>query len=580
MKKKIRKLFKSTFTRIFLVVILFVLPVNILTLVLSQQSAKMEQEEIEKEATRTLSMAMQNFSDDLKEVARKEIYLSFSNDAFLTLEDSMYGKSNSEKAQVLKNAETELDEILQDCKTIDIVYCYFPNSGYTVTRGSSGVNRNECLGYIEKMREDNSKKYGSSWYTEMFEGQLFLVSCAKWHGAEYGVFVNLERAIKRLKVELDDESIAFFCDGDEELLAGSGQEFLQQINLSLDEVRKSGAYNVYEVSDEERNIKMIELSRNSDMWQGVSKLTRTFVILSILFTVLAIPLILFFENKWILEPLNRLTKAIGKIEQGDLTYRIEEKNTELEFEKINHSFNMMMEEVSNLKIDVYEKELEKKNITMRYLSQQIQPHFILNAMNILYSYEPEEYELSQKMILCISKYFRYIVNANEEFVSLGMEMAHIENYFEIQKARYPDMFYSIVEYDESLEEALLPPLLVQNFAENSIKHSLKTGNKITIYVITEHKKDKNGADIMRIRLADTGEGISDEILNEIKAFQETGIKQEHLGIGVQNSIERLKYLYEEPTAIRFWRDENYRGTNIEIILPVHYRGEEDEDTVG
>ena len=185
----------------------------------------------------------------------------------------------------------------------------------------------------------------------------------------------------------------------------------------------------------------------------------------------------------------------------------------------------MMEQVKTLKIDVYEKELEKKDIMMRYLSQQIQPHFVLNAMNILYSYEPEEYELSQKMILYISRYFRYIVNTNEEFVTLSMEMNHIRNYFEIQKARFPGLFYSIVEYDEDLRNALIPPLLVQNFAEDSIKHSLKIGNKITIFVITDVIEGDDGEKKMRIRLVDTGEGMPGEVLSEIEAFKRTGERQ-------------------------------------------------------
>ena len=113
-----------------------------------------------------------------------------------------------------------------------------------------------------------------------------------------------------------------------------------------------------------------------------------------MFTLLALPLLLYSTNRLINMPLNRLIKAIDRIEQGDLEYRIEEGNQNLEFEQINRSFNKMMEQVRTLKIDVYEKEMEKKDIMMRYLSQQIQPHFVLNAMNILYSYEPEEYELS------------------------------------------------------------------------------------------------------------------------------------------------------------------------------------------
>ena len=53
-------------------------------------------------------------------------------------------------------------------------------------------------------------------------------------------------------------------------------------------------------------------------------------------------------------------------------------------------------------------------------------------------------------------------------------------------------------------------------------------------------------------------------------FRQAGIHQEGLGVGIENSIERLKFLYPEETSIRFWRDEHYSGTNVEIILPVHF----------
>ena len=127
---------------------------------------------------------------------------------------------------------------------------------------------------------------------------------------------------------------------------------------------------------------------------------------------------------------------------------------------------------------------------------------------------------------------------------LSQEMDHIKNYFEIQNARYPGLFFSIVEYEEDLATALIPPLIVQSFAENAIKHSLKIGNKISIFVITDKMTDDNGQTMMRIRLADTGEGISDEILKKIERFKQTEKHQEGLGIGIENSIERLKYLYD------------------------------------
>lgn len=80
--------------------------------------------------------------------------------------------------------------------------------------------------------------------------------------------------------------------------------------------------------------------------------------------------------------------------------------------------------------------------------------------------------------------------------------------------------------------------------------------------------------MFRVRLADTGEGISDEVEEKIRIFQETGRLQEGLGVGIQNSIERLKYLYSgKKSHLRIWRDEHYSGTNVELIMPLFYAEE-------
>lgn len=82
-------------------------------------------------------------------------------------------------------------------------------------------------------------------------------------------------------------------------------------------------------------------------------------------------------------------------------------------------------------------------------------------------------------------------------------------------------------------------IIVQNFAENAIKHSLKIENSIDIIVIAQKTEDN----CIRIRLSDTGEGISDELLQKVELFRKTRQQQEGLGVGIQNAIERLDILY-------------------------------------
>lgn len=575
MQKNKFRLLQSTVGRMILVLILLVVPLNVLTIVLAQMNSAREQQRMKEEVQKTMDVAVANLLDDLDRAYKKELYLSFADSDFAVLERSLAGRPNSVVGEATAGVSDKVKEINQDYSEVDLVYFYFPENDYLVVDGTPGVSRSTYKEYICALNDNVELNYGVKWYAEELDGAPMLVSFSKWRGAEFGFLINLDNLMSHINLPMADDRWTFFMSEDGSVYSDTADSLFADSGMTYEELGASRNYEVYETPIDNYGVKLVQVYQATSFWNNLSAATRVLTIISVLFTLLALPLLLYSTNRLINMPLNRLIKAIDRIEQGDLEYRIKEGNQNLEFEQINRSFNKMMEQVKTLKIDVYEKEMEKKDIMMRYLSQQIQPHFVLNAMNILYSYEPEEYELSQKMILYISKYFRYIVNANEEFVTLSMEMNHIRNYFEIQKARFPGLFYSIVEYDEDLRNALIPPLLVQNFAENSIKHSLKIGNKITIFVITDVIESEDGEKKMRIRLADTGEGMPEEVLSEIEAFKRTGERQEHLGVGIQNAIERLKYLYGDKSVIRFWNETKTHGTNIEIILPIYFEQKED-----
>lgn len=570
MNNKERRLFESTITRMMLVFILFVVPFNILSLVFAYSTFEKDRQQVRDEIKNTLEASVAAVETPVIRAYRKELNLSFSDSSFAIMESSLTGKSESIIASATAGVKDKVKEIYQDYELIDMVYFYFPENGYLLAEGTLPVDRTQYREFIYRMDESYTKSYGVDWDVYSIGGETLLMSFSKWHGADFGLFIDLNKLLNNMSLpESNNERWVFMANMDGTLCSDEGNKLLEQSGLDYNGLLQSSEYEVYEVPVENLNIKLVQVIKRNTFWNNISPSTKALATCAVVFTLIGIPLILHCINNIVILPLNRLTKAIKEIDAGNLNYRIEEGKQGLEFEQINKSFNNMMEQVQSLKIESYENELEKKNIMMRYLSQQIQPHFILNAMNILYSYAPEEYNLSQKMILCISKYFRYIVNANERFVTLQMEMEHIKNYFAIQRARFPELFYSIVEYEDELKDALIPPLLVQNFAENSIKHSLKIGKRITIFVITEIVNDK-GTRYMRIRLADTGDGMDEEILKEIEDFKETGKAQKHLGVGIQNSIERLKYVYGDLARLHFWNEHtgNRHGLNIEMILPI------------
>ena len=298
---------------------------------------------------------------------------------------------------------------------------------------------------------------------------------------------------------------------------------------------------------------------------------RVMQVLSIL-AVAALPLILFVIQRWVISPVRRLTEAIERIENGEMEYRIPEQSTGAEFMRINRSFNHMMDQVEALKISVYEEQLKAHKIKLGFLAQQIKPHFILNTLNILYSYEQEEFPLIQRMIVHLSRYFRYVINANQDFVTLGQEMEHLRNYFEIQQARYVRTFEASVDFDQDLADCLIPPLLLQSFAENSIKYALLPDRIVQIRVTAE--KTETG---MRLTVTDDGRGISPEMLERIEQFRRDRVFRTDLGVGVQNAIDRVELLYSGRGSVALAAREG-GGTLVAIDLPALHRRETERKT--
>lgn len=577
MRKKhytLSQMLKTVTGRITLLIATLVIPINLISLIMLGVNYVNARGRIESEIDSSLEQMASALRSEIMNTKKQLLYQTLdaqTSAVILELKDKEI-TDLSRRYMLIQDVTEVLQKIQLIQNQANLVYYYFEEKDLFIHYGEITFY-NE--GAREVAREINAsfQEVSSRWEIRELNGVPVLLNVQHLNGMDYGMFLQLNKsaALLRRKMDLTGREL-FLGNEDGSVLTSNGLGFLKDNGLTFSELKENRSFYLAQTEVRGTGLYLYEVVSSHDLDGMTGLLGRVLLIVLGIFTIVVVPALIYFIRRFVIHPLDDLNDAMDRIESGDMAYRIKEEPTGLEFEHINTSFNAMLDQLEDLKIEMYERDIEEKNVRLEYLSQQIQPHFILNALNILYSYDPEEYELSQKMIMCISKYFRHIVYANDKFVSLKSEMDHIANYFEIQKARYPELFYSIVEYEEELAEALIPPLVIQTFAENSIKNSLKIGNRITIFLIAE-KSTYNQSDYIRIRLADTGEGISDTILTEIKAFEETGMRQEHLGVGIQNTLERFKVIYKENAVIRFSRDENYPGTNIEILLPLHFRGE-------
>lgn len=562
---QLRKVLSSSVFRLILIVIVVVLPINILTLVLSSTAIEEAGKQVSMETWNALNLYMSQVDGAVERITMKMHATAIDHVDFarLNVKEITDKQEYYQQVQSAVNLNNAFQDILADNELITGVYVVFPEKEMDVINSKYTTYNKALVNYVDALIWEGNIENLKKWEVlDLEEGKIvFFIS--QYKNAYYGAWIDLSRLANRMGfTDQKEETIKAFTD-DTGRVCYSNEVGLSEVALDQPYWESEGTgHTLVAVESVYANLYLVQVLSKGDLMNALPTMIRVLQILAFC-ALIIVPIIMLALRKWMIIPLSQLSAAMEKIECGDMDFRIEEQQTSSEFVQINRNFNHMMDEVSNLKIHVYEEELKTRDIKMRFLSQQIQPHFILNAMNIIYSYEKEEYGLIQNMILCLSKYFRYVVNANVDFVELRQEMDHIHNYFEIQKARYPKIFFAMVEYDESIEDCLLPPLLIQNFAENAIKHSLKIGNKIDIFVIAQHRKDG----YVQIRMVDTGEGIREELLKKVEIFRETRKYQEGLGVGIQNAIERLEIIYGTEAQFRISRVEPH-GTSVEMMIPL------------
>ena len=569
--QKWKSFFSSSLHRVIVLVFAVLIPLNLLTLVLGQRVMTESEKQIGQELWHTLALYLNLADEATKRVDTYLALLSIDNPDFLRLRDKEIDSEEERYRQVqaVVDLQTNLKEKREAEFFINAIFAYFPEKNIFANDSNYTARSFQVRNRIMEEIEDGSAAPRQGVRLLSVGEHTVLVAMSEHRGVWYGSWIELSDIA--LQIPLEEGRILAFTDRDGQVLYAS-RELPEQVELRTGR-QKIGeqSYLISAAAFPSGELYALELVPARQISGALPFAIRLLQILSVA-AVIALPILLLAMQRWIVSPVAQLNRAIETVEGGDLDYRIPEREQGTEFNRINRSFNHMMDQVEELKISVYEEQLLAQKIKMRFLAQQIKPHFILNTLNILYSYEQEEFPLIQRMIVYLSRYFRYVINANQDFVTLGQEMEHLRNYFEIQQARYVRTFEARVDFDPDLANCLIPPLLLQSFAENAIKYALLPDRIVQIRVTAEETETG-----MRLTVTDDGRGISTEMLERIEQFRRDRVFRTDLGVGVQNAIDRVELLYSgQGNVMLSARDGG--GTLVTIDLPALHRRETDHKT--
>jgi len=135
-----------------------------------------------------------------------------------------------------------------------------------------------------------------------------------------------------------------------------------------------------------------------------------------------------------------------------------------------------------------QRDLENQRLSaeLSFLKSQINPHFLFNSLNSIYSLAYQRSETTPDAILKLSEIMRYMLyECNDNEVSLEKELQYLQNYIDLQKIRFGEKAYIDFKINGKVDGQQIVPLLLIAFIENAFKHGVANDPGSAIRLLIE-----------------------------------------------------------------------------------------------
>ena len=424
--------------------------------------------------------------------------------------------------------------------------------------------------YITEQTKTDPYVTGGPWKIVKMEGENFLVNCYRMEGRYMASYIPVESLLSSDLFENGNDSEEYFIFLDQDMEPVNNRAFVEKENIDFSQIeydqRKLELFNGRIVAKAQLLNAEFSIGIIVDGYPAIISVLGIQTIIGVLLLLAGFAYIwlVFYIRKTVIKPIQTFSDNLEKLEQ-DENYAVATHYQINELGKASELLADMVGKIKGLKINIYEKTLEEQKIQMDFLSLQIEPHFYLNCLNIIYNLaELEKYREIQTLSRCVSDYLRYIFKHHNDMVRFGDELGHIRKYLEIQKIRYRNGFDMKIDVDDEVLGAVVPPLFIQTFVENSIKHTVDWDEEIRIHLQAGICRGDDGEMYVEVRIEDTGEGFEAEILDKLQHGGD--ISQGERRIGIMNAVRRLRLAYKDRAVIRFYNCMPH-GAGVYIRLP-------------
>ncbi|WP_226036636.1 sensor histidine kinase [Aquibacillus saliphilus] len=302
--------------------------------------------------------------------------------------------------------------------------------------------------------------------------------------------------------------------------------------------------------------------------------------------LLLITFLLLLYTYWfslkITRPVEKLTRAASELSKGRFDLKIEvDSKDEIAF--LARMFEHMRNNINNLISEIkqkaqLEKELQQSKLLLKEsqlisLQSQINPHFLFNTLNTLSKKAyMEGSEETSDLLVSVAGLLRYNLKHLDKSMTLHDEVNVLNQYIDIQKARFTDRLAFYTEIDESCLGIEIPGLTLQPIVENAVIHAVEPnedGGTIWFRV-------KDRGDRVTVEVEDNGPGMSADTIRQImdEEQQHDTMKGHASGIGLSNVVKRLRLFNGCEDVIEI---EGNVGSGTKVIIHIFKERRVDQD---
>ena len=326
-----------------------------------------------------------------------------------------------------------------------------------------------------------------------------------------------------------------------------------QFEFERDDIAKIG-----NMQNGKFDTRILVVSDKETVLKGAKSVLRRMVLLIFCSAGLVLVCIIWY-TKWMTERVQRVVYAAKRLGQGEFDYRLERMGED-EIGQIGAAFNQLSDQIQKLIRENYEKKIKIQTSELNLMQEQINPHFLYNALAVISALAMREGgKQTMHAVKNLSNFYRISLNKGKQVLSIQEEIELLQSYLKIQQMRFGDGVQ--VEYD--IERETLPlrtiKLLLQPLVENAIHHARKEEGTLHIQVRVRRKEEN-----VLFEVSDDGCGIPAEKL----VYLRRSLKRSEEGYGLRNVENRVHLAYGEEYGVMVESEED-RGTMVSVKIPVN-----------